>query len=138
MIGQYLSNTNEKATVSILQNILELNKAPVEKVRHMGQAATGQAQARTTADAGGEQEQTTCAGPCMGPSFRGAPVLPSLITARACRCRCPCPAAPPPSIGISRTRAGARPRAAVRLLCDRRARHVTKARPHTHTFVCLW
>ena len=26
MIGQYLSNTNEKATVSILQNILELNK----------------------------------------------------------------------------------------------------------------
>jgi len=27
MIGQYLSNTNEKATVSILQNILELNKA---------------------------------------------------------------------------------------------------------------
>ena len=24
--GQYLSNTNEKATVSILQNILELNK----------------------------------------------------------------------------------------------------------------
>jgi len=29
MIGQYLSNTNEKATVSILQNILELNKALV-------------------------------------------------------------------------------------------------------------
>ena len=28
MIGQYLSNTNEKATVSILQNILELNEAP--------------------------------------------------------------------------------------------------------------
>jgi len=27
MIGQYLSNTNKKATVSILQNILELNKA---------------------------------------------------------------------------------------------------------------
>ena len=27
MIGQYLSNTNEKATVSILQNILELKKA---------------------------------------------------------------------------------------------------------------
>jgi len=27
MIGQYLSNTNEKATVLILQNILELNKA---------------------------------------------------------------------------------------------------------------
>jgi len=27
MIGQYLSNTNEKAIVSILQNILELNKA---------------------------------------------------------------------------------------------------------------
>jgi len=27
MIGQYLSNTNEKATVFILQNILELNKA---------------------------------------------------------------------------------------------------------------
>jgi len=27
MIGQYLSNTNERATVSILQNILELNKA---------------------------------------------------------------------------------------------------------------
>ena len=27
MIGQYLSNTNEIATVSILQNILELNKA---------------------------------------------------------------------------------------------------------------
>jgi hypothetical protein len=26
MIGQYLSNTNEKATASILQNILELNK----------------------------------------------------------------------------------------------------------------
>ena len=29
MIGQYLSDTNEKATVSILQNILELNKARV-------------------------------------------------------------------------------------------------------------
>jgi len=27
MIGQYLSNTNERATVSVLQNILELNKA---------------------------------------------------------------------------------------------------------------
>ena len=27
MIGQYLSNTNEKVTVSILQNILKLNKA---------------------------------------------------------------------------------------------------------------
>jgi len=27
MIRQYLSNTNKKATVSILQNILELNKA---------------------------------------------------------------------------------------------------------------
>ena len=27
MIGQYLSNTNKRATVSILQNILELNKA---------------------------------------------------------------------------------------------------------------
>ena len=27
MIGQYLSNTNERAIVSILQNILELNKA---------------------------------------------------------------------------------------------------------------
>jgi len=29
MIGQYLSNTNERATVSILQNILELNKAQI-------------------------------------------------------------------------------------------------------------
>jgi len=27
MIGQFLSNTNESATVSILQNFLELNKA---------------------------------------------------------------------------------------------------------------
>ena len=27
MIGQYLSNTNESATMSILQNFLELNKA---------------------------------------------------------------------------------------------------------------
>jgi len=27
MIGQYLSNTNENATVSISQKILELNKA---------------------------------------------------------------------------------------------------------------
>jgi len=27
MIGQYLSNTNESATVSILQNFSELNKA---------------------------------------------------------------------------------------------------------------
>jgi hypothetical protein len=27
MIGQFLSNTNESATVSILQNLLELNKA---------------------------------------------------------------------------------------------------------------
>jgi hypothetical protein len=27
MIGQYLSNTNEKTTVSILQNILKLNQA---------------------------------------------------------------------------------------------------------------
>ena len=32
MIGQYLSNTNEKATVSILQNILELNKAHIWKM----------------------------------------------------------------------------------------------------------
>jgi len=29
MIEQYLSNTNEKATVSILQNILELNKTKI-------------------------------------------------------------------------------------------------------------
>ena len=27
MIGQYLSNTNESATISILQKFLELNKA---------------------------------------------------------------------------------------------------------------
>jgi len=27
MIGQYLSNTNESATIPILQNFLELNKA---------------------------------------------------------------------------------------------------------------
>jgi hypothetical protein len=31
MIGQYLSNTNEKATVPILQNILELNKARIQR-----------------------------------------------------------------------------------------------------------
>ena len=31
MIEQYLSNTNERATVSILQNILELNKALVSR-----------------------------------------------------------------------------------------------------------
>ena len=31
MIGQFLSNTNESATVSILQNFLELNKALAEK-----------------------------------------------------------------------------------------------------------
>ena len=37
MIGQYLSNTNEKATVSILQNILELNKAWITT----GQIANG-------------------------------------------------------------------------------------------------
>jgi len=30
MIGQFLSNTNESATVSILQNFLELNKALVK------------------------------------------------------------------------------------------------------------
>ena len=36
MIGQYLSNTNEKATVSILQNILELNK-PQNKCKNMQQ-----------------------------------------------------------------------------------------------------
>ena len=30
MVGQYLSNTDERATVSILQNILELNKALLE------------------------------------------------------------------------------------------------------------
>jgi len=30
MIGQYLSNTNESATVSISQNFLELNKALLE------------------------------------------------------------------------------------------------------------
>jgi len=29
MIGQYLSNTNESATISIFQNFLELNKAQV-------------------------------------------------------------------------------------------------------------
>jgi len=29
MIGQYLSNTNENATVPILQNFLQLNKALV-------------------------------------------------------------------------------------------------------------
>jgi len=32
MIGQYLSNTNESATVSILQNFLELNKAQFKNV----------------------------------------------------------------------------------------------------------
>jgi len=32
MIGQFLSNTNESATVSILQNFLELNKALVAGV----------------------------------------------------------------------------------------------------------
>jgi len=38
MIGQYLSNTNEKATVSILQNILELNKVQEKKEgNHMAQ-----------------------------------------------------------------------------------------------------
>jgi len=31
MIGQYLSNTNESATVPILQNLLELNK--VQKLK---------------------------------------------------------------------------------------------------------
>ena len=30
MIGQYLSNTNESATVSIFQKILELNKTHKE------------------------------------------------------------------------------------------------------------
>jgi len=35
MIGQYLSNTNERATVSILQNILELNKAQDANTFHM-------------------------------------------------------------------------------------------------------
>jgi hypothetical protein len=34
MIGQYLSNTNERATVSILQNILELNKAYIYQPRN--------------------------------------------------------------------------------------------------------
>jgi len=29
MIGQYLSNTNENATVPVLQKILELNKAQI-------------------------------------------------------------------------------------------------------------
>jgi hypothetical protein len=29
MIGQYLSNTNENATMFILQKILQLNKAPL-------------------------------------------------------------------------------------------------------------
>jgi len=33
MIGQFLSNTNESATVSILQNFLELNKALSEPCR---------------------------------------------------------------------------------------------------------
>jgi hypothetical protein len=32
MIGQYLSNTNESATIPILQKILELNKALVYHV----------------------------------------------------------------------------------------------------------
>ena len=31
MIGQSLLNTNEKATMSILQNILELNKAQIHR-----------------------------------------------------------------------------------------------------------
>jgi len=33
MIGQYLSNTNEIATVSILQKFLELNKAIIKRQR---------------------------------------------------------------------------------------------------------
>ena len=32
MIGQYLSNTNESATVSILQNILKLNNAIYDRI----------------------------------------------------------------------------------------------------------
>jgi hypothetical protein len=32
MIGQFLSNTNESGTVSILQNFLELNKAYIPLV----------------------------------------------------------------------------------------------------------
>jgi len=44
MIGQYLSNTNESATVSISQNFLELNKALLAHFRHemhlVGQLAT--------------------------------------------------------------------------------------------------
>jgi hypothetical protein len=33
MIGQYLSNTNESATISILQKKLELNKALTENIQ---------------------------------------------------------------------------------------------------------
>jgi len=33
MIGQYLSNTNESATVSILQKFSELNKASTDKAK---------------------------------------------------------------------------------------------------------
>jgi len=32
MIGQYFSQTNESATVPVLQNILELNKASVLRI----------------------------------------------------------------------------------------------------------
>jgi len=48
MIGQYLSNTNEKAIVSILQNILELDKAE-EDTRHCwdGTLRSGQQKVRT-------------------------------------------------------------------------------------------
>jgi len=33
MIGQYFSQTNENATVSVLQNILELNKALIKSTQ---------------------------------------------------------------------------------------------------------
>ena len=38
MIGQYLSNTNENATVSILQKNLELNKAKDVVYKNVGGA----------------------------------------------------------------------------------------------------
>jgi len=39
MIGQYLSNTNENATVSILQKFSELNKAVLLFTSAAGRAA---------------------------------------------------------------------------------------------------
>ena len=102
---------------------------PAEKVRHMGQAAGwpgAAAQARTTVD--GAVSRAPVWARAWGHHFAAHP--------------CSSPRSLPARAGAALPRSGspARVQALALVLpcgfCDRRARHVTKARPGRHTLPC--